>query len=170
MDTSIIWVVFACFLAVLIVITLWSRRESNSMQGYYLAGKQLPWWVVAGEVIGIALSWMVVARRLKRATDEYGSITVPDYLESRFNDHRHVLRLISIAIILLMVGAYAAAQMVAAGKAFGTILNLDSWVLFFKESAYELYEMVPAFFAAMLATVLVSLATRSDNRRLLLKL
>jgi len=157
MDTSIIWVVFACFLAVLIVITLWSRRESNSMQGYYVAGKQLPWWVVAfstnatgesgwlllgltgmaylvgvhalwvvaGEVIGIALSWMVVARRLKRATDEYGSITVPDYLESRFNDRRHVLRLISIAIILLMVGAYAAAQMVAAGKAFGTFLNMD---------------------------------------------
>ena len=59
MDTTVIWVVFACFLAVLIGITLWSRHESNSMSGYYVAGKHLPWWVVAGEVIGIALSWMV---------------------------------------------------------------------------------------------------------------
>ncbi len=157
MDTAIIWAVFACFLVVLVVITIWSRQESHSVEGYYVAGKKLPWWVVAfstnatgesgwlllgltgmaylvgvhalwvvaGEVIGIALSWMLVARRLKRATDGYGSITVPDYLESRFNDHRHVLRKISILIILLMVGAYAAAQMVAAGKAFSTFLEMD---------------------------------------------
>ncbi|MCH8058349.1 MAG: hypothetical protein IIB78_10820 [Proteobacteria bacterium] len=49
-------------------------------------------------------------------------------------------------------------------------LTIIAWVLFFKESAYELYEMVPAFFAALLATVLVSLATQPDGRRSLLKL
>ena len=49
-------------------------------------------------------------------------------------------------------------------------LTIIAWVLFFKESAYELYEMVPAFFAAMLATVLVSLVTQPDGRRSLLKL
>ncbi len=157
MDTAIVWTVFGCFLLVLIVITLWSRHECGSVEGYYLAGKRLPWWVVAfstnatgesgwlllgltgmaylvgvhalwvvlGEVIGIALSWMLVARRLKRATDEYGSITVPDYLSSRFNDQRHTLRKFAILVILLMVCAYAAAQMVAAGKAFGVFLEMD---------------------------------------------
>jgi len=157
MDTIVIWMVFVSFLVILLLITMWSRKDSHTVEGYYVAGKRLPWWVVAfstnatgesgwlllgltgmaymvgihalwvvaGEVIGIALSWMLVARRLKVATDDYGSITVPDYLESRFNDHRHLLRKISIIIILLMVSAYAAAQMVAAGKAFSTFLDMD---------------------------------------------
>lgn len=157
MHTTTNWTVFFGFLLVLLVITFWSRKESNSMQGYYLAGKQLPWWVVAfstcatgesgwlllgltgmgylvgvhalwvvvGEVIGVALSWLLIAKKLKAATDRYDSITVPDYLESRFNDQRHVLRIISVVIILSMVGTYAAAQMVAAGKAFEVFLQLD---------------------------------------------
>ena len=157
MNTSINWTVFSGFLLVLLVITFWSRNESNSIRGYYVAGKQLPWWVVAfstcatgesgwlllgltgmgyvvglhalwvvvGEVIGVALSWLLVARKLKSATDQYDSITVPDYLESRFNDQRHILRVISVVIILSMVGTYAAAQMVAAGKAFEVFLHLD---------------------------------------------
>ena len=157
MNTSINWMVFFGFLLLLLVITFWSRKESNSMQGYYVAGKQLPWWVVAfstcatgesgwlllgltgmgyvvglhalwvvvGEVIGVALSWAFVARKLKSAPDQYDSITVPDYLESRFKDQRHVLRVISVVIILSMVGTYAAAQMVAAGKAFEVFLHLD---------------------------------------------
>lgn len=157
MNTSINWMVFFGFLLVLLLITFWSRKESNSMQGYYVAGKQLPWWVVAfstcatgesgwlllgltgmgylvglhalwvvvGEVIGVALSWSFVAKKLKSATDQYDSITVPDYLASRFGDQRHVLRIISVVIILSMVGTYAAAQMVAAGKAFEVFLHLD---------------------------------------------
>jgi len=45
-------------------------------------------------------------------------------------------------------------------------LTIIAWVALFKDAAYELYEMVPAFFAALLATVLVSLATQPDDRQL----
>ena len=44
-------------------------------------------------------------------------------------------------------------------------LTIIAWVLLFKDAAYQLYEMVPAFFAALLATVLVSLATQPDDRQ-----
>ncbi len=141
----------------LVGLALWSRRETRSLDGYFLAGRKLPPWVVAfstnatgesgwlllgltgmgyavgaqaiwvvvGEVIGIALTWILIARRLKRMADKTGAITVPDLLSARFNDTLHVLRGVSVLIILAMVGTYVAAQMVASGKAFSGFVGLD---------------------------------------------
>ena len=50
------------------------------------------YWVVVGEVIGVALSWMFVSRRLKRMSDAHASITVPDVLAARFADTWKVIR------------------------------------------------------------------------------
>jgi sodium/proline symporter len=83
----------------------------------YAAGAQA-FWVVAGEVFGISMAWLLVSRRMKRLSDQTDSITVPDVLSARFNDTAHLLRGLSVLIILVMVGAYVAAQMVATGKAF----------------------------------------------------
>lgn len=149
--------VFVAYLFVLLGLAVWSRRETGSLEGYFLAGRRLPawvvafstnatgesgwlllgltgmgyavgaqaFWVVAGEVVGIALAWLLVSRRLKRLSDASDAITVPDILAARFDDPRHVLRGISIVIILLMVGAYVAAQMVASGKAFSTFMEVE---------------------------------------------
>ena len=67
-------------------------------------------WVVFGEVMGVAIGWALVARPFKEYTDRYDSITVPDFLESRFRDTSHLLRKVSVAIILVMVVVYLAAQ------------------------------------------------------------
>jgi len=149
--------VFILYLIVLIVLAFWSRRETGTLAGFFLAGRKLPSWVVAfsanatgesgwlllgltgmgyavgaqafwvvfGEVIGIALSWGIVARRLKRLSDESGAITLTDVLVARFGDTRHVLRGVSVVVILTMVTAYVAAQMVASGKAFGAFMDMD---------------------------------------------
>jgi sodium/proline symporter len=90
----------------------------------YMAGAQA-FWVVAGEVVGIALAWLLLSRRIKRMSDESDAITVPDVLAARFDDHTHILRKVSVLIILVMVGAYVAAQMVATGKAFDGFTDLD---------------------------------------------
>ncbi len=82
------------------------------------------YWVVAGEVTGIAAAWLLMSRRLKRMADESGSITVPDVLAARFKDKNHVLRIISTLIILSMVVTYVAAQMVATGKAFSGFTDM----------------------------------------------
>jgi sodium/proline symporter len=91
--------------------------------GYAVGAQAL--WVVAGEVVGIALAWLLMSRRLKRLADRTDAITVPDVLAARFGDERHILRRISVLIILVMVGAYVAAQMVATGKAFAGFTELD---------------------------------------------
>ena len=35
------------YLAVLAALAIWSRRETHSLSGYFIAGKKLPFWVVA---------------------------------------------------------------------------------------------------------------------------
>lgn len=140
---------------VLFAIGLWSRRESGTVAGYYVANKRLPAWVIAfsnnatgesawlllgltgmgyavgfhalwvgvGEVLGVALGWLLVAPRFKAATDVYESITVPDYLTARFRDRSHVFRWLGLVVILTMVTAYTAAQLTAMGKAFDGFLG-----------------------------------------------
>ncbi|MEM9407556.1 MAG: sodium/proline symporter, partial [Acidobacteriota bacterium] len=149
-----VYVPLGAYLIVLLVLGLWSRAAGGGLEGYYVAGKKLPAWVVAfssnatgesgwlllgltgmgyligvhafwvilGEVLGVTLGWVLVARPFKALTDGYGSITVPDYLESRFRDDAGLLRKIGVAIVLSMATVYTAAQMVAAGKAFDSFL------------------------------------------------
>ena len=80
-------------------------------------------WVVLGEVVGVTLAWVFVARPFKEYTDRYDSITIPDFLESRFRARSHVLRLLSAFIILSMTAAYTAAQLTASGKAFNAFMG-----------------------------------------------
>lgn len=149
--------VLVAYLAILMALAIWSRSETGSLSGFFLAGKKLPYWVVAfstnatgesgwlllgltgmgyavgaqafwvvvGEVVGIALSWSLIARRLKRLSDETDSITLPDVISARFDDRKNILRSIAVVIILAMVCAYVTAQMVASGKALGSFIGLD---------------------------------------------
>jgi len=155
MTSVAIIAVLVAYGVVLLAIGFWGSRGSGSVAGYYVAGKQLPAWVIAfssnttgesawlllgltgmgylvgvhalwivlGEVTGVALAWVFVGLRFKEYTDRYDSITVPDYLEVRFKDTRHVIRLVSVVIIISMVTAYTAAQLTASGKAFGSFLG-----------------------------------------------
>ena len=154
--TSIIFVLII-YLGFLAALAVWSHRETDTLSGFYLAGKKLPYWVVAfstnatgesgwlllgltgmgyavgaqaywvlvGEVVGIALSWLLISRRLKRMGDETHSITVPDVLAARFNDSWHLIRAVAVVIILTMVTAYVTAQLVASGKAFSEFIGME---------------------------------------------
>lgn len=85
-------------------------------------------WIVVGEIIGVGAAWLFMAKRFKRLTDSYDSITVPDYLESRFRDSGHMLRLIAAGSLMIFVPIYAAAQVHAAGGAFYKFLEWDHYV------------------------------------------
>jgi sodium/proline symporter len=84
-------------------------------------------WVVLGELVGVAGAWLFMARRFKRLTDQYDSITVPDYLESRLRDKTHGLRLIAAGALLIFVPIYAGAQVFASGGAFNDFLGWNHY-------------------------------------------
>lgn len=88
----------------------------------YLVGVHA-FWVILGEVLGVACAWIWVARPFKEYTDRYDAITVPDYLTERFRDTTHAFRWLSAVIIVSMVMAYVAAQLTASGKAFDAFLG-----------------------------------------------
>lgn len=154
MSTTVI--VLIAYMGVLVALAIWSRRETHTLAGFYLADKKLPFWVVAfstnatgesgwlllglsgmgyavgmqaywvvvGEVVGIALSWGLISRRLKQLGDETDSITVPDVLAAKFADKWHLIRGVAVLIIVVMVTTYVTAQMVSSGKAFSSFLGM----------------------------------------------
>jgi len=85
-------------------------------------------WVVVGEVVGVGCAWLLMCRRFKRLTDRYDSITIPDYLESRFRDQGHRLRVVAAVALVVFVTIYVAAQIHATGTAFESFLGVDYFV------------------------------------------
>jgi sodium/proline symporter len=83
------------------------------------------YWVVVGEVLGVAISWFVMAKPFKRLTDQYNSITVPDYLESHFGVKTHTLRIIAASALAIFVVIYVSAQIDITGKAFNAFLGVN---------------------------------------------
>ena len=175
------------YLGLLVAFAIWSRRETQTLEGFYLAGKKLPYWVVAfstnatgesgwlllgltgmgyavgaqaywvvvGEVIGVALSWMFVSRRLKRMSDAHASITVPDVLAARFNDTWKLIRSVAIVIIIVMVTAYVSAQMIATGKAVSSFIDIDRDIaIYFGAAVIMGYTFVGGFKAVSYTDVL----------------
>lgn len=83
------------------------------------------YWVVAGELLGVFLSWQFMAKRFKRLSDEYKSITIPDYLQSHFKSSTNSLRIITASVLVIFVVIYVASQMDVTGIAFQSMLNID---------------------------------------------
>ena len=85
-------------------------------------------WIAVGELLGVAIAWLWMAKPFKRLTDQYDSVTIPDYLESRFRDDGHWLRLIAAGALIVFVPIYAGSQVFATGKAFNAFLDINHYL------------------------------------------
>src|SRR5688572_32740398 len=113
-EQSTILLLVAVYLIAMLAIGWLVRVRNQSAEEYFLAGKNLPYWVVAlsmnatgesawlllglsglayavgvhalwvvaGETLGIALSWRFVARKLNAAAHQHRALTIPDLLVS----------------------------------------------------------------------------------------
>jgi sodium/proline symporter len=81
-------------------------------------------WSAIGCAVGIFASWTLVARRLRVQTERLGALTLPDYFETRFADGSHLLRIVSMAVIVFFFTFYVSAQFLAAGKVLNTTFGL----------------------------------------------
>jgi SSS family solute:Na+ symporter/sodium/proline symporter len=90
-------------------------------------------WIAIGLFAGALLNYLIVAPRLRVHTERTGdSITIPQFLEERFNDDGHLLRIVSAVVIIIFFTLYTSAGVVSGGKlfesAFGADYALGLWV------------------------------------------
>ncbi|MDG1437740.1 MAG: sodium/proline symporter [Emcibacteraceae bacterium] len=83
------------------------------------------YWVVVGEMFGVAVAWFFMAERYKKLTDHYDSITMTDYLVSRFKANTNILRIVASISLTIFILIYISAQIDATGSAFERFLEWD---------------------------------------------
>ena len=81
-------------------------------------------WTVVGYIVAEMLLFVFYAPRLRRFSERYDCITLPDFFSARFGDRDGKLRLLLGAVILVFMVSYVSAQFVAGGKAIGASFGL----------------------------------------------
>lgn len=72
-------------------------------------------WIAVGLIIGTYLNWRLVAPRLRVYTERVDAVTLPSYLEERFEDRSRTIRLLSATVIVVFFTVYVASGLVACG-------------------------------------------------------
>ncbi len=83
-------------------------------------------WLAVGLILGAWANYLFLAPRFRIYTEiANDSITLPDYFEHRFADRTRMLRLISAVVIVVFFTLYTASGVVAGGKLFESVFQLD---------------------------------------------
>jgi sodium/proline symporter len=102
------------------------------LPGYaYVAGMESA-WISFGLVIGVAINWLLVAKRLRiysALLDD--AVTLPTYIQRRFADNTPWLKAIASLSILLFFLFYVASGLIAGGKLFNEVFGFDYHVAVF---------------------------------------
>ncbi len=136
----------------------------------YIQGASALWAAVGYTIVEFFL-FFFYAPRLRSFTEHYDCITLPDFFAARFGDHKGVLRILLVLVIVLFLGSYVSAQFVAGGKAFASSFGISQssglWitaaiVLFYTVLggflAVSLTDMIQAFFMVVALIVLPIMA------------
>ena len=89
----------------------------------YVAGASAV-WAITGSTIAEFVLFLTYAGRLRRFSESYDCITLPDFFAARFGDDKGWLRLTLALIILLFMVGYVSAQFVGGGKAMSASFGL----------------------------------------------
>ena len=115
------------------VVTAMSA-EASDMSSYllmgvpglaYLTGLADATWTAIGLALGTYLNWLIVAKKIRLYSHGYQAITLPDYFSKRFGDDKHVITLISAALIVIFFIPYTASGFAACGKLFNSLLGFN---------------------------------------------
>ena len=86
-------------------------------------------WTALALVAGIWLSWQILAKRLRRysiATDD--ALTVPAFLERRFEDPTGSVRIVAALITIFFIVFYVSSGLVAGAKLLNTVFDLNQTI------------------------------------------
>ena len=131
--------------------------EASDMSGWmlmgvpgfaYLAGLNAG-WIAVGIALGTWANWQFVAARLRRYTELAGNaLTLPEFLQNRFNDTSNLLRIVPAIFILIFFILYTSSGFVAAGKLFETVFGIPFQIaIFLGAGSVVFYTLIGGFLA-----------------------
>lgn len=109
--------------------------QASDMSGWLLLG--LPGsillcgmgkvWIGIGLAIGSYVSWLIVAKKLRKHSVVSGnSLTLPEFFSNRYKDKKGYLRLISAVVILFFFILYVASGFKSCGAVLDYALDIDA--------------------------------------------
>ena len=131
--------------------------EASDMSGWmlmgvpgfaYLAGLNAG-WIAVGIALGTWANWQFVAARLRKYTElANNSLTLPEFLENRFEDKSGLLRIIPAVFILIFFIIYTSSGFVSAGRLFETVFGIPyQFAIFIGAGSVVFYTLVGGFLA-----------------------
>ena len=160
---------FAGFLALVVGISLYASRGKHDAADYFLAGRNLPWWLIGfsliasnistehfvgmagrGYDLGLAIAsyeWMAAVTLvlvglffLPRFL-QAGIYTIPEYLEFRYDVRTRTLMalFIMLAYVFVALATVLYSGALALESIFGIDLNLGIWLIGILAGGYTIY-------------------------------
>lgn len=120
-----------------------------ALPGAFYASGMSEIWLPIGLSLGAYINYFAVAPRLRVYSElAQNSITVPDFLENRFEDTTRVLRIVSGVFIVIFFAIYAASGMAAGGKMFESAFGAGYHTgLYVTLAVIVLYTLIGGFLA-----------------------
>ena len=109
-------------------------------------------WIGIGLTIGAYVNYWVVAPRLRVYSEvASNSITIPDFLENRFKDNNHILKIVAGLVIVIFFAVYTASGMVSGGKLAENAFNIPyHWGLIITAGIVVVYTFLGGYLAVSL--------------------
>ncbi len=81
-------------------------------------------WAVVGISIVEMFQFLFIGKKLRTQSGEFGSLTLLDYFDSRFNDKHQIIRITGSLIIVIFMTAYLSAQFNAGARSLSAALDI----------------------------------------------
>ena len=141
--------------------------EASDMSSYllmglpglaYLSGCAEVGWTIIGLASGTYISWLIVAKRLRRYSRITDSLTIPQFFSHRFHDKKNILGAISAIVIIVFFVPYTASGFVGCGKLFSSLFGIDYTVAMIVSAVVVVgYTVAGGFMAASMTDFIQSI-------------
>ena len=112
-------------------------------------------WIAVGCVAGITVSWLWLAKEFRRERDKYDTLTLPDYLATKYASRGTFIRWFSSLIIIFFFILYVAAQFSGGGKTLNITFGIPvTWGIIISAVIVILYAMAGGFFSVVWTDVI----------------
>ena len=91
----------------------------------YISGFSYIIWIILGLTIGLYLSFLLIAKRLRIYSKTLEAVTIPDFFSKRFAEKDDAIKNITTIIIVIFLVPYMAAAFSAIGKLLNTLFGFN---------------------------------------------